>query len=206
MYQKIDFTNKPVLEGEKVVLRPFQEEDWEGMLVILAEPELRRLTGSVVNEEEAEEPDGPEEAERIRQWYLSRNEQTDRLDLAIIEKESEELLGEVVFNEYDEAAGNVNFRILMRQSGCNKGFGTEAISRFIEYGMTELKLHRIGLEVYSFNPRAERAYQKAGFVLEGVKREDFCYDNEYIDTRIYGMLREDYLKSKRVLPAPHDYS
>ncbi|SHO43239.1 GNAT family N-acetyltransferase [Anaerocolumna xylanovorans] len=194
MCEKIDFSYKPVLEGEKVILRPFKENDWEKMLVILEEPELRRLTGSVTNEKEAEEPTDPKEAEVIKQWYLSRNEQTDRLDLAIIDKESGELVGEVVFNEYDETTGNVNFRVLMRQSGCNKGLGTEAIFMFIKYGMTELGIHKIGLEVYSFNPRAERVYQKAGFVLEGVKREDFCYNGEYIDTRMYGMLREDYFK------------
>jgi RimJ/RimL family protein N-acetyltransferase len=59
--------------------------------------------------------------------------------------------------------------------------------------MTKLQLHKIGLEVYSFNPRAERVYQKAGFVLEGVKREDFIYNGEYIDTKVYGMLKADYL-------------
>lgn len=191
MYQKIDFSYKPVLEGEKVILRPFEENDWERMVEIIAEPELRRLTGSVTNDKEAEEP---EEAEPIKEWYQSRNDKDNRLDLAIVDKKSRELVGEVVFNEYEESTGNINFRILMGQSGCNKGFGTEAISMFIKYGMTELKVHKIGLEVYSFNPRAERVYQKAGFVLEGVKREDFSYNGEYFDTRIYGMLKEDYFK------------
>ncbi len=192
MYQKIDFSNKPVLVGEKVILRPFQGEDWKEMLVILEEPELRRLTGSVIEDEEAEMATSEEEAEKIKEWYQSRNDKTDRLDLAVIDKEKDEIIGEVVFNEYDETTGNVNFRVLMRQSGCNKGFGTEAITIFIKYGMEVLKFHKIGLEVFSFNPRAERVYQKAGFVLEGIKREDFCYNGEYIDSKIYGMLREDY--------------
>jgi RimJ/RimL family protein N-acetyltransferase len=58
--------------------------------------------------------------------------------------------------------------------------GTEALSMFVQYGMEELELHKISLEVYSFNPRAERVYQKIGFKLEGVKREDFIYNQEYI--------------------------
>lgn len=195
MYQKIDFSNKPVLEGEKVILRPFQGEDWREMLAILDEPELRRLTGSVIDEEEAVMPTSEEEAEKIKVWYQTRNEKTDRLDLAVMDKERNEIAGEVVFNEYDETTGNVNFRVLMRQSSCNKGFGTEAIAMFIKYGMEELKFHKISLEVYSFNPRAEKVYQKTGFVLEGIKREDFCYNSEYIDTKVYGMLQEDYDKN-----------
>ncbi|MDF2868657.1 MAG: GCN5-related N-acetyltransferase [Anaerocolumna sp.] len=171
MSQKIDFSNKPVLEGSKVILRPFVEA--EIMLALLEEPELRKLTGSVCSDEEAGEPSPQEEIDRTKQWYLTRNEQTNRLDLAIVDKESGNVVGEVVFNEYNEDTGNVNFRILIGQAGCNRGIGSEAASLFIHYGMTVLKVHKIGLEVYSFNPRAERVYQKAGFVMEGVKREDF---------------------------------
>ena len=192
MCKKIDFSNKPVLEGSKVILRPFIEADCEIMLALLEEPELRKLTGSVCSDEEADEPSPQEEIDRTRQWYLTRNQQTNRLDLAMVEKESGNVVGEVVFNDYDEDTGNVNFRILMGKAGCNRGIGSEAVSLFIHYGMTVLKVHKIGLEVYSFNPRAERVYQKAGFVLEGVKREDFRYNDEYIDTRIYGLLQADY--------------
>ena len=49
----IDFKRKPILEGKKVILRPFNIKDWEKMLLILAEPEVNRLTGSVVNDQEA---------------------------------------------------------------------------------------------------------------------------------------------------------
>jgi RimJ/RimL family protein N-acetyltransferase len=193
MYQKIDFSNKPVIEGTKVVLRPFAKNDWEEMIKILDDLELKRLTGSVTSDEEANATDSPEEVERIKQWYLNRNEQNDRLDLAIVDIETGLVVGEAVFNEYEEETGNVNFRILIGRAGRNKGLGSEAVSLFIRYGMTELQLHKIGMEVYSFNPRAERVYQKAGFVLEGVKREDFIYNGEYIDTKIYGMLRADHL-------------
>lgn len=193
MQNKIDFGKKPVLEGEKVILRPFQENDWEKMAALLGEPELRKLTGSASDDEEAERPDTPEEINTIRQWYQSRNDQTDRLDLAIIDRQDGAIVGEVVFNEYEEELGNVNFRILMGQAGCNRGLGTEAVSLFIKYGMTVLGIHKIELEVYSFNPRAERVYQKAGFQLEGIKRESFRYNGEYIDTKLYGMLQKDYI-------------
>lgn len=190
----IDFKTKPVLEGKKVILKPFDIEDWEKMLPILAEPEVNRLTGSVVNDEEASAAFSIEEAEKIKEWYLSRNQQTDRLDLAIIEKEKEALVGEVVFNEYDENTGNVNFRILIGEAGRGKGLGTEATEIFLRYGFEVLGLHKVELEVYSFNPRAERVYRKNGFILEGVKREGFRYNDIYIDTYIFGMLKEDYEK------------
>jgi ribosomal protein S18 acetylase RimI-like enzyme len=46
----------------------------------------------------------------------------------------------------------------------------------VGYGIEELGLHRIELEVFAFNPRAQRAYEKAGFVVEGVRRDALRWD------------------------------
>ena len=91
---------------------------------------------------------------------MTQNEQTDRLDLAVAYKESNRKIGEVVFNEYDEVTNSVNFRILLSESCCNKGVGTEAISLFVQYGMEKLELHKISLEVFCLNPRAEKCIRK----------------------------------------------
>lgn len=199
----IDFQTKPTLHGEKVTLRPFLPDDWEKMLPILAEPEVNRLTGSVVSDDEVSKEISPEEIERIKDWYQSRNQQTDRLDLAIIENETGALVGEVVFNDYNETTQNVNFRVLIGANGRDKGLGTEAMALFLCYGFEVLKLHKVELSVFSFNPRAEKVYRKNGFVLEGIKREDFSYNGEYFDTKIFGLLRKDYLENKQ--PADEGY-
>ncbi len=193
---KLDFQTKPTIKGEKVILRPFEQGDWKKMLLILEEPEVNRLTGSVVNDDEANRATSQEEIERIKQWYQSRNQQTDRLDLAIIEKETRELVGEVVFNDYKEITQNVNFRILIGALGRNKGLGTEAVALFLRHGFEVLNIHKVELDVYSFNPRAEKVYRKNGFVLEGIKREDISYNGEYFDTKIFGLLRKDYLENR----------
>lgn len=191
---EIDFKTKPTLIGNKVILRPFIVEDTEKMIEFILEPELRKLTGSVINDEEANKPFTNEDIERITNWYHTRNEQTDRLDLAIVDKATNDVVGEVVFNEYNPTTNNVNFRILIGAKGCNKGIGTEAISLFIKYGFEVLNLHKIELGVYSFNPRAEKVYRKNGFILEGIKREDMIYNGVYYDTKYFGMLKEDYIK------------
>lgn len=192
MKQNRDFLTKPTIIGENIIIRPFEEKDVETILSILDEPTLKKLTGSVSCDEEANVGASQEEKERIRNWYRTRNEQNDRLDLAIADKSTDQVLGELVYNEYDEDTGNANFRVLLSEFACDKGIGTEAISLFIKYGMEVLKLHKISLEVYSFNPRAEKVYQKVGFKLEGVKRESFLYNNAYVDTKMYGLLDYDY--------------
>lgn len=193
---KHDFTFKPQLEGEKILLRPFEPTDSERMLEILDEPVLKKLTGSVTSDTEAQAKMAPEDEAHIRQWYLTRNEQVDRLDLAVAEKATGQVIGEVVFNNYDSVADQVNFRVLLSESSCNQGLGTEAISLFIQYGMEVLGLDKISLSVYSFNSRAERVYQKLGFKLESVVPADLLYDQEPIDSRIYALSKVDYFNQQ----------
>lgn len=50
-----------------------------------------------------------------------------------------------------------------------------------DFAFEELKLHRLELDVFSFNPRAEKTYLKAGFKREGVLRDAIIYDDKYAD-------------------------
>ena len=57
-------------------------------------------------------------------------------------------------------------------------------------------LHRLELEVYSFNPRAQAAYEKAVFKLEGRKRESIKTKNGYADTLIMALLDKEWKAPK----------
>jgi RimJ/RimL family protein N-acetyltransferase len=55
----------------------------------------------------------------------------------------------------------------------------------------ELGFHRLQLEVYGFNERAQRHAERAGFVREGVKRKAYRRGDEWVDGVLYGLIRED---------------
>jgi RimJ/RimL family protein N-acetyltransferase len=57
--------------------------------------------------------------------------------------------------------------------------------------LLELDYHRLQLEIYGFNERAQRHAERAGFVLEGVKRKAYRRHGEWVDGVVYGLLRED---------------
>ena len=63
----------------------------------------------------------------------------------------------------------------------------------------ELKLHRLVLDVYSFNPSAEKVYLKAGFKREGVLRDAIMDDNKYADDILMSILEDEWraLKTNR---------
>lgn len=128
-----DFSYKPTLTGDLVSLRPLDEGDYDAFKAATDDPDVARFTGS--REEIGEE--------RARQWMRTRKEQTDRLDLAIVDKATGETVGEAVLNEWEPDNQSCNFRILIGPAGQGRGLGTEATRLIVGYGIEELGLHRI---------------------------------------------------------------
>ena len=192
MTQTPDFAAKPTLAGERVILRPFVETDTRALLAALGDPEVRILTGSVHDEAEAGLPASPEEEKRAGEWYATRNDTDDRLDLAVVDRATGACVGEAVLNDWDPGSQSCNFRILIGPAGQNRGLGTEATRLIVGYGFGHLALHRISLEVYAFNPRARRAYEKAGFRVEGVLRESLRYGDQWIDATVMSILASEW--------------
>lgn len=73
-----------------------------------------------------------------------------------------------------------------------KGYGIEALRLLLDFGFNELNLHRIQLNVISYNERAIKLYEKAGFKREGVFRELLFRDNKRYDLYLYGYLRNEW--------------
>jgi RimJ/RimL family protein N-acetyltransferase len=55
----------------------------------------------------------------------------------------------------------------------------------------DLGYHRLQLEIYGFNERAQRHAERAGFVREGVRRKAYWRHDHWVDGVIYGLVRED---------------
>jgi len=176
----INLAFKPTLIGEKVMLRPFEIEDIEPMEQCLRDPEVIKLTGSF----------GELDMDVVRNWYRTRNEQPDRLDLAIVDKSNQLVVGEVVVNEYDANSHSMNFRILIGPRGRDRGLGSEATALIIDYVFATTELQQLTLSVYAFNPRAIRVYEKAGFVLDSIDVGELEYEGSRVDSLNMVLTRE----------------
>jgi len=190
--QPPEFSVKPTLTGDRVVLRPFMiDQDAPALREMLRDPEALKLTGSIHGPDEMGDWDTAAEGMFLR-WYSTRNEQPDRLDLAVVDQATGQCVGEVVLNDVDAGNRSCSFRILLGPRGRDRGLGTESVRMIVGYGFEQLRLHRIALEVYSFNPRARRVYEKAGFVAEGVLRDALRFDGEWIDAAVMSVLAPDW--------------
>jgi RimJ/RimL family protein N-acetyltransferase len=71
-----------------------------------------------------------------------------------------------------------------------KGYGKKALEALINYGFETLNLHRIQLNVMSFNYPAIALYEKADFQKEGTMKEFVLRDGKRYDLYMYAKLKE----------------
>lgn len=183
----VNLSYKPIIEGNKVILRPFQTEDIPYIEECLQDPEVIKLTGS----------DSDFDKEVFLHWYQTRNEQNDRLDLAIVDQSKGILVGEVVANLYDEESNSMNFRILIGPRGRNRGLGTETTVLFVDHLFENTSLSQLTLSVFEFNPRARHVYENVGFAIKSIDKNELEYKGEWIDSINMCLTRSIWLEKKK---------
>ena len=189
MAMKTPFTTKPTLTGSLVTLRPIEAADADLLEHIINEDlEVAQLTGSVHSSTEKSDPIP---IERLREIYGSWSVAEDRLVLGVVDNATGELIGETVLMEWEERNRSCGFRTLIGRAGRGRGLGTEATELTVRYGLQEMGMHRIHLEVYDFNPRARHVYEKVGFVHEGTGRQALRFDDRWIDVHYMAILASD---------------
>jgi RimJ/RimL family protein N-acetyltransferase len=107
-------------------------------------------------------------------------------------------VGCTTFSSLDADNGSVLFHITIgERDAWGRGLGTETAELMLAHAFDGLGLHRVGLSVFSFNPRAIRAYEKAGFRFEGRIRDAIRRDGRYWDEIQMGVLSDEWRERRR---------
>ncbi|WP_054955864.1 GNAT family N-acetyltransferase [Paenibacillus dakarensis] len=171
------------LTGERVYLRPIGLEDAESYYRMVLNPEVRRLTGT----------QQPFTLEGIRSYIESLSGDRSTILLIIALSENNEFIGDIALLDIDRTNRKASMRIAIESDKhMGKGYGSEAIRLLLEYGFGFLNLHRIELQVFGYNERAIKAYEKTGFKQEGVQRDVLFYDHCYHDAIMMSILEDEY--------------
>lgn len=90
----------------------------------------------------------------------------------IVEDGEQERLGFVILQGCRNPHGSVELKRLVLQPGRHgRGLGRACVRELKKLAFTQLKAHRLWLDVKALNERAHRLYQSEGFVEEGRLRE-----------------------------------
>jgi diamine N-acetyltransferase len=178
--------------GEHLRFRAIDRDDLPTFLKWINDPEVRQGIGIYLPFSMADEED----------WFEGmRKHPADEHNLAIEvrepakgeSKENWKMIGSCGFFNLDGRNRSSEFGIMIGDKNYwNKGFGTEAVRLLVQHGINTLNLNRIYLRVLENNPRAIRAYEKAGFTHEGRQRQAEFKDGRYIDLLMMSMLKDEF--------------
>jgi RimJ/RimL family protein N-acetyltransferase len=102
-------------------------------------------------------------------------------------------IGEILLDNFVEADGRAALIIgILAPEALGKGLGSEAIEAVADFAFDVLSLHKLSMRVLAFNTRAIRAYERVGFIREGLERESALIGGTWYDDVIVGLLRRDF--------------
>jgi RimJ/RimL family protein N-acetyltransferase len=116
----------------------------------------------------------------------------DRVFLAIETKDGRHIGNTNLFNSVPEQRQSELGIMIGDKDYWSRGFGADALKTLVRFGFEEMDLHRIMLQVFSYNPRAIACYTGVGFVEEVRMRQDMWHEGAYHDTIIMGLLRPEF--------------
>ena len=169
-----------------VTLRPRTDEDRDVLFRVAAE----------LDTWEERSPGLPAPLTRERfDARLARTDEGDPADsgLTFVVDVDGAAVGSAVLFGFDRLAQHAEVGISLLPEARGRGIGTQAITQLVEFGFLRCNLRRVHLQAIASNAGALRAYEKAGFVVEGRLREHAWVRGAYEDIVLMGLLRADHL-------------
>ena len=112
--------------------------------------------------------------------------------------EDDRPIGTIGLFSVDEINGSAGMGVTIGEKDLwGQGYGTDAMNALLDFGFGQLRLERMWLEVYDFNERGRRSYEKSGFVLEGIERHAIYKLGRYIDVHLMAILRDEWAALER---------
>ena len=171
-----------MLQGEKVVLRLFAEEDLEKLFALDSNIAARGEHFPVTLHTLAE----MQKQFRETGWW---EEHQGRM---VIADKTGMMVGAIVFfRPSPMLAGYEIGYTIFRSGDRNKGYTTEALRVFSAYLFALKPIPRLQLGMFKGNAASRKVAEKCGYQLEGTQRLGGCLRGEFCDRETYSLLRSE---------------
>ena len=185
----------PSIRGEQVYLRPAERADLDAFVRWFSDAETTRYLAIRAPFSRAME----------EQWFdgMLARQGKDAYHFVICLLADDRPIGTAGFHQVNQEDGHASFGISIGEKAeWSKGYGTDALRAICDFGFGQLRLVRIELDVFELNTRAQRSYEKAGFVTEGTMRHAHFSAGRYHDVLRMSLLRGEWEAHPR--PRPWD--
>jgi hypothetical protein len=73
-----------------------------------------------------------------------------------------------------------------------KGYAEDACKELLRYGFHELALNKVWTEIYEFDEKKKKLYDKFGFQQDGLLRQNYFYEGKWWNSRILSLLSSEF--------------
>jgi RimJ/RimL family protein N-acetyltransferase len=166
----------------RIRLVPLADRHLPATLSWVNDPAMMRLLGRAARVESDEH----------QRWFERLQHRSDCRYFSVETVDSGQHVGNIWLWDINTSDSKAEVRILFGdETSRGRGYGSEAIQLLAELAFDTMSLHRLYAYVFSINPRAKRAFEKAGFGSEGLLRQDRRIGDEYVDVYLLGQLASD---------------
>ena len=105
--------------------------------------------------------------------------------------DKEEFAGLIGFKETDwvNKKTEIGYWLIEKMQG--KGIITSCVTKLIKFAFQKLKLNRTQIKVAVGNSKSVAIPKRLGFTLEGIERAGEKHGQEYLNLKVYSLLKSD---------------
>lgn len=182
MKNKPDFNR--FLEGERIYLREVRPSDINEIYYRwMNDPEVTRYLETRFY---------PNSTEGLREYAAGKLGDRQNVFLAIVLKQGDRHIGNIKLGAINWIHRYADVGLMIGEKDCwGKGLATEAIRLVTEYAFKTLNLRRLTAGCYDANMGSAKAFLKAGWQQEGIRKSHFYSNGTYVDDILLGIVRSE---------------
>ena len=183
------FKSLPTFETERLKIRLFEIRDEQDLYEYCSDKEVTKYLSF--------EPykDISQATKRIQDCIQGYTSLDSPIKWAIEYKENNKLVGSIDFVKWDRENNVAEIGYALNSKYWNKGIMTEAVAEIIKFGFEHMELNRIEILCDERNIGSARVMEKNNLQYEGTRRQSKILKGEYINIKIYSILKEEYENS-----------
>lgn len=128
--------------------------------------------------------------EKVERW-VSNYESDSYFHWVIEWKETGDLVGTINLGNVEESCLMSDTCYMLSPKLWNRGIMTEVLNAVLDYAFNDIGLNRVQAEVFEGNDASSKVLKKCGMVLEGIARQRYYKNEEFIDTALWAIIASD---------------
>jgi ribosomal-protein-alanine N-acetyltransferase len=180
------FNSFPEFESERLHFRKILLSDAKDIFLIRSNDEVMRFM-------DVPRHHTISDSEKLIQTAEETYNNEVGINWAIIEKKSNIFIGYIGFIRVTPEHCRAEIGYALKPEFWGKGYMHETINKLVRFGFKNMKLHSIEANVNPKNERSKKVLEKIGFKKEAYFRENYLFDNKFLDSIIYSLLEKDLI-------------